>query len=128
MKELIEQLFWPIVIILSSISLLFLEVKNYKDKRSLKLRTKYTEENIVDMKIVNKMFSKGAYVQIGGSKIPGRLPATYIVQLEYEDNSYEINDKEIFDSYDIGQTIKLKLVKNLDENRNVINYDLLKIR
>ena len=39
----------------------------------------------------------------------------------------EINDKEIFNSYEIGQFINLKLVKNLDKDKNIIKSDLFKI-
>lgn len=54
------------------------------------------------------------------------MPDTYIVELEYEDYNYEINDEGIFNSFEIGQYIELKLVKNLDENRNLITYDIFR--
>lgn len=128
MKELIENLFWIIVIAFGSMYLLFVEIKNYKRKRSLKLKTKYIEEDIVSMEIMNKIFCKGTLMLIGGDRVPSKLPSTYIVELEYEGNKYEINDKEIFNSYEIGQFIKLKLVKNLDQNRNIIKYELFKLK
>ena len=56
---MMEELFWPIIIILIILYLLFTEVKSYKYKRSLKLKIKYIEEDIVEMKIVNKLFFKG---------------------------------------------------------------------
>ena len=127
MKELIENLFWIIVIVLGSLYLIFIEVENYRNRIKLKLRIKYTEDDIVNMKIINKVFSKGEMIRVGGDIIPSKLPATYTVKLEYEGNEYEINDKEIFDSFDVGQTINLKLVRNLDENKNLITYELFKI-
>ena len=128
MKQLVENSFWILVIILGTSYLLFIEFKNYKDKRRLKSKTKYTQENIVDMKIINKNFSKGTMMLIGGDRVPSKLPATYMVELEYKGNKYEINDKEIYDSYNVGQIIKLKLVESLDENKNVIMYDLFKLK
>lgn len=135
MKELIDNLFWIIdnsfwiiVIILVSIYLLFIEIKNYKYKRILKSKIHYTEEDIVSMEIMNKIFCEGTLMKMGGDRVPPRLPSTYIVELEYEGNKYEINDKEIFNSYEVGQFIKLKLVKSLDQNKNMIKYDLFKLK
>ena len=114
-----EELFWPVIIILGSIYLIFIEVKNYKYKRNIMLKIKYIEEDIINMKIVNKSYSKGNLFQY-------KMPDTYIVELEYEDYKYEINDEEIFNSFEIGQYVELKLVKNLDENRNLITYDIFR--
>ena len=110
MKLLIENLFWIIVIIFGSIYLIFLEIKNYNNQKHLKSKIKYTEEYIVEMKIINKIFSKGTIMRIGGAILPSVLPNTYTIKLEYEGSNYEINDKEIFNSYEIGQFINLKLV------------------
>lgn len=128
MKELIENLFWIIVIVFGSMYLLFVEIKNYKRKRSLKSKTKYIEEDIVSMEIMNKIFCKGTIMLIGGDRVPSKLPSTYVVELEYEGNNYEINDEEIFKSYEVGQFIKLKLIKSLDENKNLIKYDLFQLK
>jgi len=67
-------------------------------------------------------------MKMAADRAPSKLPSTYIVELEYEGNKYEINDKEIFNSYEIGQFIKLKLVKRLDENKNIIKYELFKLK
>ena len=115
MKLLIENLFWIIIIIFGSIYLIFLEIENYNNKKYLKYKIKFTEEYIVEMKIINKTFSKGTIMRIGGAILPSVLP------------NYEINDKEIFNSYEIGQFINLKLVKNLDKDKNIIKSDLFKI-
>ncbi|UPA31798.1 hypothetical protein L0P85_06585 [Terrisporobacter glycolicus] len=128
MKELMDSLFWIIVIVLVSIYLLFIEIRNYKYERSLKSKIKYTEEDIVSMEIMNKIFCEGTFMKMGGDRAPSKLPSTYIVELEYEGNKYEINDKEIFNSYEIGRFIKLKLVKRLDENKNIIEYELFKLK
>ena len=127
MKLLIENLFWIIVIIFGSIYLIFLEIKNYNNQKHLKSKIKYTEEYIVEMKIINKIFSKGTIMRISGTILPSVLPNTYTIELEYEGSNYEINDKEIFNSYKIGQFIKLKLVKSLDKDKNIIKSDILKI-
>ena len=66
-------------------------------------------------------------MKIGGNVLPSVLPNTYIIELEYEGSNYEINDKEIFNSYEVGQFINLKLVKSLDKDKNIIKSDLLKI-
>ena len=94
---------------------------------NLKYKIKFTEEYIVEMKIINKTFSKGTIMRIGGAILPSVLPNTYTIELEYEGSNYEINDKEIFNSYEIGQFINLKLVKNLDKDKNIIKSDLFKI-
>ena len=127
MKLLIENLFWIIIIIFVSIYLIFLEIENYNNKKYLKYKIKFTEEYIVEMKIINKTFSKGTIMRIGGAILPSVLPNTYTIELEYEGSNYEINDKEIFNSYEIGQFINLKLVKNLDKDKNIIKSDLFKI-
>ena len=112
MKLLIENLFWIIIIIFGSIYLIFLEIENYNNKKYLKYKIK---------------FSKGTIMRIGGAILPSVLPNTYTIELEYEGSNYEINDKEIFNSYEIGQFINLKLVKNLDKDKNIIKSDLFKI-
>ena len=127
MKLLIENLFWIIIIIFGSIYLIFLEIENYNNKKYLKYKIKFTEEYIVEMKIINKTFSKGTIMRIGGAILPSVLPNTYTLEFEYEGSNYEINDKEIFNSYEIGQFINLKLVKNLDKDKNIIKSDLFKI-
>ena len=127
MKLLIENLFWIIIIIFGSIYLIFLEIENYNNKKYLKYKIKFTEEYIVEMKIINKTFSKGTIMRIGGAILPSVLQNTYNIELEYEGSNYEINDKEIFNSYEIGQFINLKLVKNLDKDKNIIKSDLFKI-
>ena len=127
MKLLIENLFWIIIIIFGSIYLIFLEIENYNNKKYLKYKIKFTEEYIVEMKIINKTFSKGTIMRIGGAILPSVLQNTYTIELEYEGSNYEINDKEIFNSYEIGQFINLKLVKNLDKDKNIIKSDLFKI-
>ena len=127
MKLLIENLFWIIVIIFGSIYLIFLEIRNYNNQKLLKSKIKFTEEYIIEMKIINKIFSKGTIMKIGGNVLPSVLPNTYIIELEYEGSNYEINDKEIFNSYELGQFINLKLVKSLDKDKNIIKSDLLKI-
>ena len=127
MKLLIENLFCIIIIIFGSIYLIFLEIKNYNNQNHLKSKIKFTEEYIVEMKIINKIFSKGTIMRIGGAILPSVLPNTYTIELEYEGSNYEINDKEIFNSYEIGQFINLKLVKSLDKDKNIIKSDLFKI-
>ena len=127
MKLLIENLFWIIIIIFGSIYLIFLEIENYNNKKYLKYKIKFTEEYIVEMKIINKTFSKGTIMRIGGAILPSVLPNTYTIELEYEGSNYEINDKEIFNYYEVGQFIKLKLVESLDKDKNIIKYDLFKL-
>ncbi|HBI94438.1 MAG TPA: hypothetical protein DDY58_19530 [Terrisporobacter glycolicus] len=122
MKELIENLFWIIVIVFGSMYLLFVEVKNLINTRKLKMKIKYTEESIVNMEIVNKLFLK-AY-----GSVYCKMPDTCIVELEYDGDMYEIKDEEIFKSYEVGQFIKLKLIKSLDENKNLIKYDLFQLK
>lgn len=77
------------------------------------------------MKIISKIFSKGVTMKVGGDILPSKLPDTYMVELEHKGSKYEINDKEIFNSYNVGQIIKLKLVESLDENKNIIMYDFI---
>ena len=102
--------------------LILIEVKNLINTRKLKMKIKYTEESIVNMEIVNKLFLK-AY-----GSVYCKMPDTCIVELEYDGDMYEIKDEEIFKSYEVDQFIKLKLVKYLDENKNIVKYDLYKIK
>ena len=130
MKLLIENLFWIIIIIFGSIYLIFLEIENYNNKKYLKYKIKFTEEYIVEMKIINKTFSKGTIMRIGGAILPSVLPNTYTIELEYEGSNYEINDKEIFNSYEIGQLIEKhgeRAKIKLDKDKNIIKSDLFKI-
>ena len=127
MKTLIENSFWIIVIVFGSMYLIFLEIRNYNNNKRLKSQIKYTEESIVDMKIINKRFSKGTIMRIGGAILPSVLPSTYTIELEYKGNNYEINDQEIFTSYAIGEFIRLKLIESLDKDKNIIKYDLFKL-
>lgn len=124
MKGSINDLLWPIIVILSIIYLLVIEIKKRIAIRELKSKIKYTESQIVDMQIINKGFSEGLFSSIGGSILPSKLPDTYIVELKYEDSNYEINDEEIYKFYEIGDFVKLKLVSNLDESKNLISYEL----
>ena len=120
MQMLIENLFWIIIIIFGSIYLIFLEIKNYNNQKYLKSKIKFTEEHIVEMKIINKIFSKGTIMRTGGAILPSMLPNTYTIELEYEGSNYKINDKEIFNSYEIGQFIRLKLIECSDKDKNII--------
>ena len=120
-------LFWIIIIIFGSIYLIFLEIKNYNNQKYLKSKIKFTEEHIVEMKIINKIFSKGTIMRTGGAILPSMLPNTYTIELEYEGSNYKINDKEIFNSYEIGQFIRLKLIECSDKDKNIIKYDLFKL-
>lgn len=58
MKGLINDLFWPIIIILCIAYLLLHEIKNKITIKQLKLKIKYTDIQIVDMQITNKRFCK----------------------------------------------------------------------
>lgn len=124
MKGLINDLFWPIIIVLCIAYLLLHEIKNRIAIKQLKLKIKYTEIQIVDMQITNKRFSKGMVLRIGGAILPSKLPDTYIVELKYQDSNYEINDEKIYKFYEIGDFVKLKLINNLDESKNLISYEL----
>ena len=89
MKLLIENLFWIIIIIFGSIYLIFLEIENYNNKKYLKYKIKFTEEYIVEMKIINKTFSKGTIMRIGGAILPSVLPNTYTCLLYTSDAADE---------------------------------------
>ena len=124
MKLLIENLFWIIIIIFGSIYLIFLEIENYNNKKYLKYKIKFTEEYIVEMKIINKTFSKGTIMRIGGAILPSVLPNTYTIELEYEGSNYEINDKEIFNSYQQKYLNGYAgvIINNIDDRFEVYTY------
>ncbi|WP_419749407.1 hypothetical protein [Terrisporobacter petrolearius] len=102
--------------------MILIEVKNLINTRKLKVKIKYTEESIVNMEIVNKLFLK-AY-----ASVDCKMPDTCIVEVEYDGDMYEIKDEEIFKSYEVCQSIKLKLIKILDENKNLKKYDLFQLK
>ena len=57
MKQLVENSFWILVIIFGTSYLLFIEFKNYKNKRRLKLKIKYTQENVLFIIFISTIFS-----------------------------------------------------------------------
>ncbi|WP_434794548.1 hypothetical protein TPDSL_15930 [Terrisporobacter petrolearius] len=54
------------------------------------------------MEIVNKLFLK-VY-----ALVDCKMPDTCIVEVEYDGDMYEIKNEEIFKSYEVCQSIKLK--------------------
>lgn len=67
-------------------------------------------------------------MKVGRDIIPIKLTYTYIVKLEYKGSKYKINYKEIFNSYELDHIIRLNLVESLNENKNIIKYNLFKLR
>ena len=63
--------------------LIFLDIRNYNNKKHLNSEIKFTEEYIVEMKIINKIFSKGTIMRIVGSILTSIIPYTYTIKLEY---------------------------------------------
>src|SRR5699024_1814267 len=109
------------------IYLIFLEIEKYNNKKYLKFKIKFNEEYIVEIKIINKTFSKCTIMRIDRAILRSVIQNTYTIELQNEGSNYVINDKEIFNSYEIDQFINLKLVKNLDKDKNIIKSDLFKI-
>lgn len=126
--ELDKGLFWPIICVGGIIYLIFIELKNYKLKKNLQNKVEYIKESIVSMEVIDKLFSEGKYGLVGGNRIPSKYPDTYIIKLKYDDSYYEINDEELFNFYNIGESIKLKLITNLDKDKNMVSYEIYSIK
>lgn len=94
----------------------------------LKIRVKINHATIslVMMEVIDKTFVDGKIELIGGNRIPSKYPNSYILTLKYKGGYYKINDYELFDKFNIGDTIKLKLIKYLDKEGKTIFYKLEK--
>lgn len=113
-----------LLIAVVTIYILVIDTKKYIYKIKLKLRTKSIKESIIDLTIVKKYYYKGLHYN-PGVKTFGyypNLPDSYIIDCIDNDNrKYTINDKDIFQLYDINDIIQIKLIEKLDKNNQVIS-------
>ena len=94
-----------------------------------KLRVKTCRESTINIRIDAKMYCPGMNYNNGLNHLWGnpKLPDSYMINCSDKNNvKYLINDKEIFDNYDVGDMIKFKLIEKLDKNNELISYELKK--
>lgn len=120
-----SDLLWGIACILSILYFTIGFIISFAKKIKVKLKTNTICESIIDVKITNKHFIKGRPLQppLGQGKylMPTRVDS-YLIEFYYNDTNHTINSKDIFQKFNIGDIIKIKLIKRLDKNNLVISY------
>lgn len=104
-------------------------IKDFINNIMSKLKVKACRESIINLKIERKMYSSGWSYSSGVNHLWARprLPNSYIVNCRDKKGvNYVINDKEIFDNYEVDDVIELKLFEKLDKNNDVLSYKLKK--
>ncbi|MGX4600395.1 hypothetical protein [Faecalimicrobium sp. JNUCC 81] len=101
-------------------------VLNTIKKLKLKLRTKNLNESIVEVEMKNKNFVHGFSEPMSLEKGKGfttnRIDS-YLVEFEYKEKVYTIDSKYIFEKYNIGDLVKIKLVESLDKNNLILKSE-----
>lgn len=119
-------IFWIIVIIFGTLYFFIKWLIDLTDKVKKKLKIKNTKTNFVTMEVVNKFFVEGKLKKIGGNILPSKYPNSYFIELKYKDSYYKINDYELYNNSNIGDTISLQLINNIDKNGKIINSSIKK--
>ena len=66
------------------------------------------ERTVVTATVVDKTYTRRRVVTTGKSTIIRR--ARYITNIEYDDISMSVNNKEVYDNYEVGDDIEVYLV------------------
>lgn len=95
-----------------------------------KFRVSEIKVTNVNMTVKNKYFIKGVPCNYAyrNKYFISTLPNSYLLELEYKDKPYKINDKDIFDTVNIGDTIMIRLIEKLDKYENLLSYRLENIK
>ena len=118
---------WLILCIGGLLYYIFIEIVEFIKKIIRKIKIKEVRETRVKMEIIDKYFVKGGIKNITGTKVSATMPDSYIMKLKYKETDYKINDKDIFESYEVGEYVYLKLIEKLDKEQNIISYKLANI-
>ena len=59
-----------------------------------------------------------------GKYVITNLPSSYLLELEYRNRFYRINDKDIFETSNIGDTVMIRLIEKFDKYENLLSYKL----
>ena len=119
-------IFWIIVIIFWTLYFFIKWLIDLTDKVKKKLKIKNTKTNFVTMEVVNKFFVECKLKKIGGNILSSKYPNSYFIDLKYKDSYYKINDYELYNNSNIGDTISLQLINNIDKNGKIINSSIKK--
>lgn len=102
---------------------ILLWVRDIIKKVYRKFRVKEIRVTNANMTVTNKYFTKGKTFS-SGYKVPSALPDAYFIELEYRGRAYRINDKDIFETANVGDSIIIRLIEKLDKYENLISYKL----
>ncbi|MGL5693493.1 MAG: hypothetical protein ACRCXA_05410, partial [Peptostreptococcaceae bacterium] len=111
-----------LLIIISALYIYIICIKDIISNINNKFKVKRCRKSIISLKIDGKSHFPGISYSSGVNNLGAnpKLPDSYIINCSDEnDVNYFINDKEVFESYDIGDAIKLELIEKLDKNNEV---------
>lgn len=117
-------------IVLAGISgliyLILIGIKDFVKNIYRKFRVSEIRVTNVNMTIKNKSFFKGMPCNYSDRNkyFISNLPNSYLLELEYKDKSYRINDKNIFETVNIGDNVMIRLIEKFDKYENLLSYKL----
>ncbi|MBO3443923.1 hypothetical protein [Clostridium sp. CCUG 7971] len=117
-------------IVLAGISgliyLILIGIKDFVKNIYRKFRVSEIRVTNVNMTIKNKSFLKGMPCNYSDRNkyFISNLPNSYLLELEYKDKSYRINDKNIFETVNIGDNVMIRLIEKFDKYENLLSYKL----
>lgn len=120
-----------IIFVILAICAYIICIKDFIGSVINKFKVKVCRESIITVSIDNKCHFPGLSYSAGVNTLGARpkYPDTYMIYCSDENGiTYFINDKEIFNNYDLGDMIKLKLVEKLGRNNEVISYEVKKFQ
>lgn len=120
-------LFWPIICLLGILYLIVIDLKIWYYRKKQNSKIEFTELKLVKMRVKSKHFVKGKLERIGGSNMHSKYPDSYILELEYLSEIYNVNDQELFEQFHIEDEIYIKLIEKLDKNKKRVSYKLEKV-
>ncbi len=121
-----RELIWSLACAISIIIMVAMYISEYMEKLKLMLKTKKMRESIIEVEIEKKYFVEGLPLTMAAAKFASpNFPDSYIIDYRYNGRTYSINSQEIFEKYEVGDNIKLKIIERLDKNMDVISFKVL---
>ncbi|WP_042272631.1 hypothetical protein [Faecalimicrobium dakarense] len=126
MRNEISDNFLVLATIAGIIFFILLRIRDFIKNIYRKLRVSEIRVTNVNMTVKNKYFIKGMPCNYAhrNKYFISNLPNSYLLELEYKNRPYKINDKDIFDTVNIGDTIMIRLIEKLDKYENLLSYRL----
>ncbi|MGX4599145.1 hypothetical protein [Faecalimicrobium sp. JNUCC 81] len=108
------------------IYLILIGIRDFIKNIYRKFRVSEIRVTNVNMTIKNKRFVKGMPCNYSDRNkyFISNLPNSYLLELEYKDKSYRINDKNIFETVNIGDNVMIRLIEKFDKYENLLSYKL----